>query len=63
MIITEYYTTRKDGVILNRTYSDKGYYIERDGVKYVEAIDPAELGRTYIETNEPIEKAVIDYEP
>ena len=63
MIVTEYYTTRKDGVILNRTYSDKGCYIERDRVKYAEAIDPAELDRTYTETNEPIEKAVIDYEP
>ena len=63
MIITEYYSTRKDGVILNRTYSDKGCYIERDGVKYAEAIDPAELGRTYTETDILIEKAVIDYEP
>lgn len=51
MIITEYCITRKDGVILNRTYSDKGCYIERDGVKYAEAIDPAELNRTYKETN------------
>jgi hypothetical protein len=63
MIVTEYYTTRKDGVVLNRTYSDKGYYIERDRVRYAEAIDPAALGRTYTETDEPIEKAVIDYEP
>lgn len=51
MIITEYYSTREDGVILNRTYSDKSYYIERDGVKYAEAIDPAKLNRTYKETN------------
>ena len=55
MIIVEYYKTRKDGVVLNRTYSDAGMMIERDGVRYSEAIDPAELGRTYTETDEPID--------
>ena len=55
MIITEHYMTRADGVVLNRTYSDKGMMIERDGIRYAEAIDPAELGRTYIETDEPVE--------
>ncbi len=54
-IITEYYRTREDGVVLNRTYSDKGMMIERDGVKYSEAIDPAVLNRQYTETDEPIE--------
>ena len=38
-----------------KTYSDKGFYIERDGAKYAEAIDPADILRTYIETDEPIE--------
>ena len=52
-IITEYFRTREDGVVLNRTYSDIGFMIERDGVRYCEAIDPAELNRTYIETDEP----------
>lgn len=55
MIITEYYKTRDDGVVLNRTYSDSGFMIEREGVRYSEAIDPAELNRQYIETDEPIE--------
>lgn len=55
MINTEYFRTRKDGVVLNRTYSDAGMMIERDGVRYSEAIDPAELGRTYTETDEEIE--------
>lgn len=55
MVITEYYKTREDGVVLNRTYSDKGMMIERDGVRYEEAIDPAELNRVYTETDEPIE--------
>jgi hypothetical protein len=54
MIITEYYKTRDDGVVLNRTYSDKGMMIEREGVHYSEAIDPAELNRQYTETDEPI---------
>jgi hypothetical protein len=55
MIVTEFYRTRSDGVVLNRTYSDKGMMIERDGVRYSEAIDPAECGRVYTETDEPIE--------
>lgn len=58
MIITEYYKTREDGVVLNRTYSDTGMMIERDGVRYDEAIDPAELNRKYTETDEPIENEI-----
>lgn len=38
-----------------RTFSDSGYMVERDGIRYSEAIDPAELNRTYMETDEPIE--------
>ena len=38
-----------------KSYSDSGYMIERDGVQYSEAIDPTELGRTYTETDIPIE--------
>ena len=38
-----------------KTYSDSGYMIERDGAQYSEAIDPAEFGRTYTETDIPIE--------
>lgn len=54
MIVTEYFRTRADFVVLNRTYSDAGRYIERDGVRYSEAVDPANLGRTYTETDELI---------
>lgn len=50
MLIVEYYKTRNDGVILNRTYSDANYYIERDGVRYAEAVDPVDLNRIYTET-------------
>ena len=55
-IVTEYYRTREDGVVLNRTYSNENFYIEREGVKYSEAIDPAELDREYVETDEPIKR-------
>lgn len=61
MIVTEYFKTRSDGVVLNRTYSDKCMMIERDGVRYDEAIDPAELNRQYIETDEPADVADEDY--
>ena len=54
MIVTEYYTTRTDGVVLNQTYSDIGMMIERDGVRYSKAIGPAELNRKYTETDEPV---------
>lgn len=50
MIITEFYRTRDDGTNLVRTYSDKGYMIERDGIRYGEAIDPENSGRIYTET-------------
>ena len=56
MIITEYYMTRADGIVLNRTYSDKGMMIERDGVRYSEAIDPEQSHRVYTETEVPIVK-------
>jgi hypothetical protein len=55
MIIVEDYRIREDGVKLIRTYSDAGMMIERDGVRYSEAIDPEGMGRTYTETDEPIE--------
>ena len=38
-----------------RTYSDSGYMVERDGVRYSEAIDPAEFNRKYTETDEPVD--------
>lgn len=60
MLVTEYYKTRDDGVVLNITYSDKGCKIERDGVRYNEAIDPIELNRQYIETDELIESETLE---
>lgn len=34
-----------------KTWSDAGKMIERDGVFYEEAIDPAEFDRIYLETD------------
>ena len=44
-----------DGRDLTRAYSDAGYYIERDGAMYSEAVDLINSGRTYTETDQPIE--------
>ena len=38
-----------------KQYSDGGFYIERDGGKYSEAIDPADIPREYTETDKPVE--------
>lgn len=53
MIVQEQIT----GTNLIKTYSDRGLYIhggmpESD---YEEAIDPADAGRTYVETDRPID--------
>ena len=58
MIIREFYITRKDGVNLYKTYSDKGVYIIKQGTdeKYDEAIDAESTNYTYEETEE-----IIDY--
>lgn len=54
MIKTE--TFDKNGRKLVQTYSDTGFMIRQDGtgVVYSEAIDPAESGRTYTETDEKV---------
>ena len=43
-----------NGKAFVRTYSDKGMMIEREGLVYSEAMDPAELDRTYNETDTPV---------
>lgn len=53
MIKTETLTINNKPFI--RTYSDSGFMVEREGVRYSEAIDPAEFNRQYIETDELIE--------
>lgn len=53
MIKTENLTI--NGKPFIRTYSDNGYMVERDGVRYAEAVDPAEFNRQYTETDELVE--------
>ena len=60
MIITEQLTINEKS--FTKTVSDSGFYIERDGVQYSEAIDPSEFGRTYTETNIPVEAEPIEPE-
>ena len=60
MINTENLTI--NGKAFVRTYSDNGYMVEREGVRYAEAIDPAEFGRVYTETDEPIEHGMTEIE-
>lgn len=60
MIKTESMTI--NGKAFIRTFSDSGYMVERDGVRYGEAIDPAELNRQYTETDEPIESDMTETE-
>ena len=51
MIITENLTINNKPFI--KTYSSLGYMVEREGVQYSEAIDPAEFNRVYTETTIP----------
>lgn len=53
MIIKETLTINNKAFI--KTYSDNGMMVERDGVRYAEAIDLEYLGREYVEADEPIE--------
>lgn len=57
MIQREFYTQRKDGVKLYRTYSDAGMLIRQNetGAEYAEAIDVEGASYTYTETETPIE--------
>ena len=54
MIQTDIVTIR--GKQFQRTWSDAGFMIERDGAQYSEAVDPLDSGLTYTETEAPIER-------
>lgn len=58
MIIREFYMTRKDGINLYKTSSDKNVYIIKQGTneKYDAAIDIENVPYIYEETEE-----IIDY--
>ena len=64
MIIKEYFTTRKDGVKLYKTYSDSGFYIRKVGTEeiYDEAIDVESAPYEYEETDEKIEQEELERE-
>ena len=51
MIYTE--TITINGKQFDHTYSDT-YFIERDGVRYSDAVDPLNSGRQYTETDIPL---------
>ena len=59
MIVREFLRTRKDGVNLYKSYSDKGLMIQKVGTDeiYDVAIDVSDAFFVYIETNQPIPKA------
>ena len=55
MIKREFFKT-KSGIDLVKTYSTEGMRIARDdGELFDNAIDPVVIGRTYTETDEPIQ--------
>lgn len=53
MIKTE--TIEINGTKYQHTYSDSGFYIERDGTQYADAVDPMDSDRVYTETDRKIE--------
>lgn len=59
MIVKEYYTTRKDGVKLYKTFSNANKIIHKVGTneEYTEAIDIENAPYTYEETDKEIPKA------
>lgn len=59
MIITE--TITINGRDFKRTYSDEGCMIERNGVRYNEAIDPIDTERVYAETDVKFESIYDEY--
>lgn len=57
----------REEIIINekrfmKNYSDKNFYIQRDGITYAEATDPIEFAeeRQYEETDIPIEDDIIE---
>lgn len=53
MIIVE--TVMIRGKAFTHTYSDAGFFIERDGIEYEDAMDLPEKNYVYTETNKLIE--------
>ena len=56
MIVTEFYATRKDGVVLNKAYSTEGKYIVDEGKEYTEIIYPSYIAKNITESEREIEE-------
>ena len=56
MIVTEFYATRKDGVVLNRAYSTERKYIVDEGKEYTEIIYPCSINKYFTESEREIEE-------
>ena len=56
MIITEHYATRKDGVVLNRAYSNLNRYIIDNGAEYKEIIYISSINKYFTESEREIEE-------
>ena len=56
MIITEKYMTRKDGVALNRAYSNLNRYVIDNGAEYKEIIYPSYITKNITESEREIEE-------
>lgn len=57
MLRQERFQLEEDGWVLVKTYSDAGMMVRQDetGDLYAEAVDPEQAGRTYTETDIPID--------
>ena len=56
MIVTEFYATRKDGVVLNRAYSNLNRYIIDNGAEYKEIIYLSSINKYFTESEREIEE-------
>ena len=56
MIVTEFYAKRKDGVMLNRAYSNLNRYVIDNGAEYKEIIYPSHIIKTITESEREIEE-------
>lgn len=59
MVITETIIINEKEFV--RNYSSLGYFIERDGMKFAEAIDPVGSDRVYVEVETDKEATEEDY--
>ena len=56
MIVTEFYAKRKDGVVLNRAYSNLNRYVIDNGAEYKEIIYLSSINKYFTESEREIEE-------